>query len=117
MYRDGKSLPEFFRFDDPYDASTPMIAIGTTAVKALESFSNVPNVTIEGNEGTSELLITPGHTFRNVKGILTNFHYPKEPLMALVAAFMGVEQIMEVYKYAVDYGIRFIDFGDRLLVI
>jgi hypothetical protein len=117
MYRENKSLKEFFRFEDPLPMYTKFIAIGTTVVKALESFSNVPGVTIEGNEGISELLITPGHEFRNVSGILTNFHYPKEPLMALVAAFMGVDQIKELYKYAVDYGIRFVDFGDRLLVI
>jgi hypothetical protein len=117
MYREGKSLPEFFRFQDPLPYATQFIAIGTTVVKVLESFSNVPNVTIEGNEGVSELLITPGHRFLNTKGILTNFHHPKEPLMALVAAFMGVEQCMEVYKYALMNELRFVDFGDRLLVI
>jgi len=118
MYRDGKSLPEYYKFHDPYDGSRPVIAIGTTVVKALESFTNISGSwPIEGNESISDLLITPGHTFRNVKGILTNFHYPKEPLSALVAAFTGVEQFKEIYKYAVDYELRFVDFGDRLLVI
>jgi S-adenosylmethionine:tRNA-ribosyltransferase-isomerase (queuine synthetase) len=115
MYRTGRSEIEEFIIQDPFDK--PVYAIGTTAVKALESFSNHNCGPIRSNRGWSDLLIVPGYVFKNVKGFLTNFHYAKEPLMAMVAAFTGVQECMEIYNCALKEKMRFIDFGDRLLVI
>lgn len=110
MFEQGRSWKEYYKIPEP--PSDKVIAIGTQAVKALESYA------ITGKaEGESDLLITPGYIFKIIKGLLTAFHYPKGPLVALTAALIGVEQCREVYKYALDNKAKFVEFGDRLLVI
>jgi S-adenosylmethionine:tRNA-ribosyltransferase-isomerase (queuine synthetase) len=110
MIEKGRSWKETYLIND--DLDEPVIAFGTQAVKALESYALTG-----ARAGESELLIVPGHVFKLVKGLLTSFHYPKSPLMALTAAMIGVSQCIEVYKYALDTKIKFVEFGDRLLVI
>jgi S-adenosylmethionine:tRNA ribosyltransferase-isomerase len=67
--------------------------------------------------GRTELFITPGFTFRRVDALLTNFHLPRSTLLALVMAFAGVEETLELYRQAVAESYRFYSFGDAMLVL
>jgi S-adenosylmethionine:tRNA ribosyltransferase-isomerase len=85
----------------------PIVAVGTTVVRALES---------EGTRGETRLLIQPGFRFRAVDLLLTNFHLPRSTLLALVCAFGGRERILEAYATAVRERYRFFSYGDAMLV-
>jgi S-adenosylmethionine:tRNA ribosyltransferase-isomerase len=85
-----------------------VIAVGTTVVRALETSGG------RAGPGTSELLITPGHEFRVVDSIVTNFHLPRTSLLALVMAFGGVEPVRRAYAHAVAHGFRFYSYGDAM---
>lgn len=87
----------------------PIVAVGTTVVRALESHA-------AGMTGETRLLIQPGHGFRAVDILLTNFHLPKSTLLALVAAFAGRERILAAYAEAVRERYRFFSYGDAMLV-
>jgi S-adenosylmethionine:tRNA ribosyltransferase-isomerase len=93
----------------------PVVAVGTTVVRALESAADpailgqvVPQST------TTRLLIQPGYAFRVVDALLTNFHQPKSTLLALVAAFAGFEAMTEAYRVAIAERYRFLSFGDAM---
>ena len=92
-----------------------VVAVGTTAVRALESASASGD--IEPFDGDSELFIVPGYRFRSVDRLLTNFHLPRSSLLMLVAAFGGRERILEAYRHAVAAEYRFFSYGDAMLVI
>ena len=96
----------------PPSDKKPITAIGTTVVKALETWARTGQL-----NGTSELFIQPPFEFLVVKKLLTNFHFPKECLLALTCAFGGVDLIREAYEEAVSRGYLFSDWGDRLLVL
>lgn len=85
-----------------------VIAIGTTTVRALES--NIQH-------GLTNIFITPGYTFKNIDGLVTNFHLPKSTLLVLVSALAGRERIMQAYKEAIQKGYRFYSFGDAMLIL
>jgi S-adenosylmethionine:tRNA ribosyltransferase-isomerase len=72
---------------------------------------------VEAGRGTSELFIHPGHRFRVVRGLLTNFHLPKSSLLMLVCAFAGREAVLDAYREAVARGYRFYSYGDAMLVL
>jgi S-adenosylmethionine:tRNA ribosyltransferase-isomerase len=67
--------------------------------------------------GWADLFILPGHTFRMVKGMVTNFHLPRSTVLMLVCAFAGRELIMKAYEEAIRLGYRFYTFGDAMLVL
>jgi len=100
-------------------ANRPVVAVGTTVVRALEDAA-------ETNAGRGELVapakaeahifLYPGKTFRIVNKLLTNFHLPQSSLLALVAAFAGREQILQAYRHAVESGYRFYSYGDAMLI-
>jgi len=91
-----------------------VVAVGTTAVRALES---VPaDAGAGGWGGETSILIAPGHAFRNVDAMLTNFHLPRSTLLALVGAFVGLERLKELYALAQREGYRFYSFGDAMLI-
>ncbi len=92
-----------------------VIAVGTTAVRALEtaSASGEP----QPFKGETDLFIVPGHQFRSVDAILTNFHLPRSSLLMLVAAFAGRERILDAYRHAVENRYRFFSYGDAMLVL
>lgn len=99
----------------------PILAIGTTVVRALEDAAACAAVRGEENQLTSgraeaQLFIIPGHRFRVVDMLLTNFHLPKSTLLALVAAFAGKENILSAYRHAVEAGYRFYSYGDCMLI-
>ncbi len=87
-------------------------AIGTTVVKALETWARTGQT-----EGWTSLFIQPPFEFMVIRKLLTNFHFPKEPLLALVCAFGGINLMREAYETAASQKYLFGDYGDRLLVI
>jgi len=92
-----------------------IVAIGTTSVRALESIpAEAPAV---GWAGSTSILIAPGHRFRNVDAMLTNFHLPRSTLLALVGAFVGLDRLKELYALAQREGYRFYSFGDAMLIL
>jgi S-adenosylmethionine:tRNA ribosyltransferase-isomerase len=99
----------------------PIVAIGTTAVRALEDAAlravecNSQQLLIPG-KGEARLFITPGFSFRVTDALLTNFHLPKSTLLALVCAFAGRENILAAYRHAVAANYRFYSYGDCMLI-
>jgi S-adenosylmethionine:tRNA ribosyltransferase-isomerase len=97
------------------DREGRVVAVGTTSVRTLESCAG-PDRRVVPSEGTTRLFITPGHRFRAVDALLTNFHLPRSSLLALVMAFGGVELIREAYRRAVAERFRFFSYGDAMFV-
>ncbi|MCL7419789.1 MAG: tRNA preQ1(34) S-adenosylmethionine ribosyltransferase-isomerase QueA [Methylobacter sp.] len=91
-----------------------VIAIGTTAVRALESASK--SGCLEPGFGDTDLFITPGYQFRSVDAMLTNFHLPESTLLMLVSAFAGYESVMNAYRHAIDQSYRFFSYGDAMFL-
>ena len=102
-------------------AGRPILAIGTTAVRALED--SAVRAAQAGSSGVvaagkadAKLFVTPGFRFRAVTSLLTNFHLPRSTLLALVCAFAGRENVLAAYRHAVDAGYRFYSYGDCMLI-
>jgi S-adenosylmethionine:tRNA ribosyltransferase-isomerase len=91
-----------------------VIAVGTTAVRALECASQGGE--IRPFAGETDLFILPGYRFRSVDAMLTNFHLPRSSLLMLVAAFAGRERILRAYEHAVQSAYRFFSYGDSMFV-
>ncbi len=92
-----------------------VIAVGTTTTRALESATNTNRWT-EMRSGVADLTIVPGHEFRAVDALLTNFHLPRSSLLILVSAFAGRDLILDAYRHAVREGYRFYSYGDCMLI-
>ena len=92
-----------------------VIAVGTTAVRALESAST-ERVGRNPSRAIREFLFIPVIRFRSVDVLLTNFHLPESTLFMLVSAFAGREAVMAAYNAAVDERYRFFSYGDAMLV-
>ena len=90
-----------------------IIAVGTTSVRAIETaFQDEPSAFY----GETSLYIYPGYKFKVVDNMITNFHLPKSSLLMLVAAFIGYEKMMDIYKTAVEKEYRFLSYGDAMLL-
>src|SRR5918912_4430611 len=89
-----------------------VVAVGTTTVRVLETLSRGAPL-----EGRTDLFVTPGFEFRCVGALLTNFHLPRSTLLALVMAFAGVEETLELYRLAIAERYRFYSFGDAMLLL
>jgi S-adenosylmethionine:tRNA ribosyltransferase-isomerase len=96
------------------EAGGRVIAVGTTAVRALECASRGGE--IRSFHGETDLFILPGYDFRSVDAMITNFHLPKSSLLMLVAAFVGRERILRAYEHAVQSRYRFFSYGDSMFV-
>lgn len=95
-----------------------IIAVGTTAVRTLETVAIETNArSIMASKGYTRLFIKPGFEFKITDGMVTNFHLPKSTLLALVAAFAGLESTLNAYKHAVEQKYRFYSYGDCMLII
>ena len=92
----------------------PVFAVGTTVVRTLETAGESGEV--RPGAGSTRLFIKPGHVFRAVDGMLTNFHLPRSTLLMLVAALAGKSQILAAYADAVAAGYRFFSYGDAMLI-
>jgi S-adenosylmethionine:tRNA ribosyltransferase-isomerase len=99
--------------------------VGTTSARTLET----PTVLLRKSEaagatgsqvraatGATSLFITPGYEFEIVDAMITNFHLPKSTLLALVAAFAGLENILAAYRHAIEQRYRFYSYGDAMLI-
>jgi len=123
MHSESYEIPpgEAERMNAGKAAGRPVLAIGTTVVRALEDSAlrsaeaGSSNVVTAG-KAEAKLFITPGFRFRAVTGLLTNFHLPRSTLLALVCAFAGREKVIEAYRHAVEAGYRFYSYGDCMLI-
>lgn len=116
------------------DKGGRIIAVGTTSVRTLETAA-IPSSDINslkehqktkltdwrvpstGKSGTTNLFIMPGYKFKIIDAMITNFHLPRSTLLALVAAFAGLENILAAYKHAIEKQYRFYSYGDAMLII
>ena len=89
-------------------------AVGTTVTRALESAFH--KRTPGDFKGYTELYITPGFSFRAVDRLITNFHLPKSSLLMLVAAFVGMKEMKDLYNHAVENQYRFLSYGDAMMI-
>jgi len=95
-----------------------IICVGTTTVRLLEQAARVSNSPwLKPFQGWTDLFILPGHRFRMVDAIVTNFHLPRSTLLMLVTAFGGRELIEKAYREAMAQQYRFYSFGDAMLII
>ena len=105
-----------------------IVAVGTTAVRTLEAVAQdteerrargegADASIVEAYRGRTALFIRPGHRFRAVDVLLTNFHLPRSTLLVLVSAFAGRELILRAYAEAVARRYRFYSFGDAMLLV
>ncbi|MCX7114794.1 MAG: tRNA preQ1(34) S-adenosylmethionine ribosyltransferase-isomerase QueA [Gammaproteobacteria bacterium] len=92
-----------------------VIAVGTTALRALETASQSGVLT--PFSGDTTIFIYPGYVFKTVQGLLTNFHLPESTLLMLVAAFIGFDETMAMYQEAVKERYRFFSYGDVTLLL
>jgi S-adenosylmethionine:tRNA ribosyltransferase-isomerase len=99
------------------DRGSPVVAVGTTVVRALESAARLDkDGHVTPTAGATRLLIQPGYRFRVVDRLLTNFHLPRSTLLALVCAFAGTDRVLSSYRAAVREGYRFFSYGDAMLL-
>ena len=95
----------------------PVVAVGTTTVRALEASASAGHAGhVVAATGETRLLIQPGHRWRIVDGLLTNFHVPRSTLLALVCALAGRERVLDAYRLAVAERYRFFSYGDAMLL-
>ena len=109
------------RINEARTAGRPILAIGTTVVRALEDAAlraaeaGSGNV-LCGGRAEARVFIISGFRFRAVDALLTNFHLPRSTLLALVCAFAGREHVLTAYQHAVEAGYRFYSYGDCMLI-
>lgn len=99
------------------------IAVGTTAIRALEGVANLQNVSAaervlrEPFSGHVDLFIYPGYEWKIVDGAITNFHLPRSSLLMLISALIGRERLLAIYEEAIAEKYRFYSFGDAMLIL
>jgi len=102
-----------------------VIAVGTTVVRSLETAAGAgagtagagTNGGIAPYQGATRIFIKPGHRFRAVDAMITNFHLPESTLLMLCAAFVGRETLLAAYAHAVRERYRFFSYGDAMFLI
>ncbi len=91
-----------------------IIAVGTTALRALES--SCEGGKLIAQTGETDIFITPGYKFQIIDGLMTNFHLPKSTLFMLVSALTGLDVMQAAYAHAIEMGYRFYSYGDSSLL-
>jgi S-adenosylmethionine:tRNA ribosyltransferase-isomerase len=94
-----------------------IIAVGTTTARALESLTLSADGSLGASSGETRLFIYPGHQFKAIDGLITNFHLPRSSLLMLVAAFAGRDRILAAYREAIARRYRFYSYGDAMLIL
>jgi len=92
-----------------------VVAVGTTTTRALE-WAAAADGRVRAGTGPADLFIRPGHRFRVVDALVTNFHLPRSSLLVLVSAFAGREAVLAAYRHAVEARYRFYSYGDAMLI-
>lgn len=87
-----------------------VIAVGTTALRALEASGG------KASSGETDIFITPGYEFQVIDGLMTNFHLPRSTLFMLVSALSGLDRMQAAYAHAIETGYRFYSYGDSSLL-
>ena len=95
-------------------AGGKVTAIGTTALRALESAAQHGG--LQAGSGETKIFITPGYQFKVIDRLFTNFHLPKSTLLMLVSAFAGFENTKHAYQHAIEQKYRFFSYGDAMLI-
>lgn len=121
--KDHKMHSECFIIDDALcdavkaakSANKRVIAVGTTALRTLETLANKGELL--PCSGETDIFIYPGYQFKICDGLITNFHLPESTLLMLVSAFIGHQQAMSLYQEAIAKGYRFFSYGDTSLLI
>jgi S-adenosylmethionine:tRNA ribosyltransferase-isomerase len=120
-----RSLTRATQEGEPLRATSPqapelqtprIIAVGTTAVRTLETFANECGTITPGRQ-VSRIFITPGYQFQVVDGMFTNFHFPRTTMLLMISALSSREQILNAYQQAVKEKYRFLSFGDSMLLL
>ncbi|MCI0656439.1 MAG: S-adenosylmethionine:tRNA ribosyltransferase-isomerase, partial [Acidobacteria bacterium] len=91
-----------------------VVAAGTTVARVLEHVAL--GSALHEAEGECDLYVLPGHKFRCVDALITNFHLPRSTLLLFVAAFIGRERILEAYREAIERQYRFYSYGDAMFL-
>jgi S-adenosylmethionine:tRNA ribosyltransferase-isomerase len=94
-----------------------IIAVGTTTTRTLESLTVSPDGVVSPGAGETSLFIHPGHAFKLVSGLITNFHLPRSSLLMLVSAFAGRDNVLAAYRDAVANRYRFYSYGDAMIIL
>jgi S-adenosylmethionine:tRNA ribosyltransferase-isomerase len=123
MHAETYEIPERTaeRIHEARAARRPILAVGTTVVRALEaaalraSEAGSSRLVLAG-KAKAVLFICPGFRFRVVDALLTNFHLPRSTLLALVCAFAGRDGVLRAYRHAVETNYRFYSYGDCMLL-
>jgi S-adenosylmethionine:tRNA ribosyltransferase-isomerase len=104
------------RLNDALEERRPIVAVGTTTVRTLESAIRAGNGRFVAGHGATSIFITPGFEFRAVDRLLTNFHLPESTLLMLVSAFAGVDTIRSAYAAAIHSRYFFYSYGDSMFI-
>ena len=92
-----------------------IIAVGTTSVRTLESVADEKGF-VHPCSGNTEIFLYPPYKMKCVDALITNFHLPESTLIMLVACMTGRQEILNVYRYAVEHRYRFFSFGDAMFI-
>jgi S-adenosylmethionine:tRNA ribosyltransferase-isomerase len=101
--------------NEAHEGGRRVVAVGTTTVRALESAADERG-RVRAGRGLARLTVTPGHEFKIVGALVTNFHLPRSSLLVLVAAFAGRGLTLAAYRHAVAARYRFYSYGDCMLI-
>jgi S-adenosylmethionine:tRNA ribosyltransferase-isomerase len=103
-----------------YHRQAPVIAVGTTSLRVLESLRQDPQL-LQNEWGSTKIFLYPGphdhQPIQSIQGLITNFHLPKSTLLMLVSAFIGREKALELYREAIQHRYRFFSYGDAMLIL
>ncbi|MFO0983188.1 MAG: tRNA preQ1(34) S-adenosylmethionine ribosyltransferase-isomerase QueA [Planctomycetota bacterium] len=102
--------------DRARQAGRSIVAVGTTTVRALEGAAARHGGEVRAGRFTTDLFIAPPFRCQVVDHLITNFHVPRSTLIALVAAFMGLDEVLRTYRQAIDLGYRFYSYGDAMFI-
>ncbi len=92
-----------------------IVCVGTTSCRTLESVTDESGI-VHASSGWTDIFITPGYRFRAVDALITNFHLPESTLLMLVSALCSREEILRLYRHAVEEKYRFFSFGDAMFI-
>jgi S-adenosylmethionine:tRNA ribosyltransferase-isomerase len=104
------------RLNRALDEHRPIVAVGTTSVRTLESAIRAGDGRFDAGRAETSIFITPGFAFRAVDRMLTNFHLPESTLLMLVSAFAGIETIRRAYSEAISHRYFFYSYGDCMFL-
>lgn len=98
------------------NSQRPLVAVGTTSLRVLESKKFYQKTKTGGIEGDTNIFLHPGKVVDSISGLITNFHLPKSSLLMLVSSLIGREKTLSLYKEAVDKQYRFFSYGDAMFI-